>query len=213
MLPLEQIDDIRNAITYLQGRKEVDAQRIGLWGTSFGGGHAPYTAAIDQRVKVVVGQVGFGDGERLVLDSRDYAAREQLGKDLETDRARRVLEGSGATLDAITILNAAQTRAFLEPLLVENPAMKCELPWQTVEKTMAYKPIDVVDQIAPRPLRLTAARDDDTCPLAGYEKLYERAREPNKLVVLAISHYEIYAGKWLAESSGLARDWFARFLM
>ena len=44
------------------------------------------------------------------------------------------------------------------------------------------------------------------------EKLYERAREPKKLVVLPITHYEIYAGKWLEESSRLACDWFARFL-
>jgi len=31
--------------------------------------------------------------------------------------------------------------------------------------------------------------------------MYERAREPKKLIVLRITHYEIYAGKWLAESS------------
>ena len=64
LIPLEQIDDIRNAITYLQQQPEVDPERVGLWGTSFGGGHAPYTAGIDPRVKAVVGQVGFGDGCR-----------------------------------------------------------------------------------------------------------------------------------------------------
>ena len=212
LLPLEQIDDIRNAITYLEGRPEVDAERIGLWGTSFGGGHAPYTAAIDSRVKAVVGQVGFGDGERLILDSRGHAERGRLRKAIEEDRALRVREGKGATLDAITILNAAQTRAFLEPFLLEFPTMKCSMSWETVEKTLEYKPIDVVDRISPRPLLLIGARDDDTCPIEGYEKLYERAREPKKLVVLPITHYEIYAGKWLEESSRLAIDWFTRFL-
>ena len=41
LLPLEQVDDIRNAITFLQAQDEVDAERIGIWGTSFGGGHVP----------------------------------------------------------------------------------------------------------------------------------------------------------------------------
>ena len=213
LLPLEQIDDIRNAITYMEGVPEVDADRIGLWGTSFGGGHAPYTAAIDPRVKAVVAQVGFGDGERLILDSRGYAARVKLQQDLAADRQRRVREGKGGTLDPIAILNAAQTKAFLEPFLIENPAMKCDISLETIEKTLEYKPIDVVDRISPRPLLLIGARDDDTCPVEGYEKLYERAREPKKFVVFPITHYEIYAGEWLEKSSGLACDWFTRYLM
>ena len=44
------------------------------------------------------------------------------------------------------------------------------------------------------------------------EKLYERACEPKKLVVLPIEHYDIYAGKWFDESARLAREWFDRFL-
>jgi dipeptidyl aminopeptidase/acylaminoacyl peptidase len=213
LIPLEQIDDIRNAITYLQDQPEVDAERIGLWGTSFGGGHVPYTAGIDTRVKAAVGQVGFGDGERLILDSRGYADRVRLQQQIRADQQRRVRAGMGETLDAITILNAEQTRVFLEPLLKAHPVMKCDLSWETVEKTLEYKPINVVDKISPRPLLLIGARDDDTCPIEGYEKLYERAGEPKKLVVLPITHYEIYSGKWFDESARLARDWFVRFLL
>ena len=47
-----------------------------------------------------------------------------------------------------------------------------------------------------RGLLLIGARDDDLCKIEGYEKLYERAREPKKLAVLPITHYEIYSGKW-----------------
>jgi hypothetical protein len=42
--------------------------------------------------------------------------------------------------------------------------------------------------------------------------LRERAREPKKLAVLPITHYEIYSGKWFDESARLAREWFERFL-
>ena len=90
--------------------------------------------------------------------------------------------------------------------------MKCELSWETVEKTLEYKPIDVVDRISPRAMLLIGARDDNVCPIEGYEKLYARAREPKKLVVLPIEHYDIYVGKWFDESARLAREWFERFL-
>jgi len=212
LLPLEQIDDIRNAISFFETLPEVDPERIGLWGSSFGGGHAPYAAAVDTRIKAAVGQVGFGDGERFLLDTRIFGERAELLRKVEGDRRRRAVEGAGDRIDPLDALNSNQTRNFLAPALKGAPAMKCDLSWETMEKTLEYKPIEVVDRIAPRALLLIGARDDDLCKIEGYEKLYERAREPKKLAVLPITHYEIYSGKWFDESARLAREWFERFL-
>lgn len=213
LIPLEQIEDIRNAITFLQAQAEVDPERIGVWGTSFGGGHAPYVAGVDKRVKVAVGQVGFGDGERLINDVRSYSERVELARDLEEDRRRRVLAGEGQKVDPLELaLRDPQSRAFLPEALKTFPQLRCELSWETAEKTMEYKPIDMVDRISPRALLLIGAEKDTICPIEGYQKLYERAKEPKKLVVLPIPHYEIYAGKWFEESSRLALEWFDRFL-
>jgi len=55
--PWQQITDWRRAISYLQDRPEVDGDRIGLWGTSFAGGHAIVLGATDRRLKAVVAQV------------------------------------------------------------------------------------------------------------------------------------------------------------
>ncbi|MER8695563.1 alpha/beta hydrolase [Mesorhizobium opportunistum] len=38
--PWRQVADWRRAISYLEARPEVDPTRIGLWGTSYAGGHA-----------------------------------------------------------------------------------------------------------------------------------------------------------------------------
>ena len=213
LIPLEQIDDIRNAISFFEAQPEIDSERIGLWGTSFGGAHAPYAAAVDLRVKAAVGQVGFGDGERFMLDVRNYGERIELMRKLTEDRRRRALEGAGERVDPLELaLRSSQSREFLPQALKAFPAMRCELSWETVEKTLEYKPIDVIHRMAPRALLLIGARDDNVCPIEGYEKLYERAGEPKKLVVLPITHYEIYAGKWFEESARLARDWLERFL-
>ena len=212
LLPLEQVDDIRNAITFLQAQDEVDAERIGIWGTSFGGGHVPYTAGVDERVKVAVGQVGFGDGERFINDVRSYGERQELSRILAEDRRQRVLTGAGQKLDPLELsLRDPQSRAFLPQALEAVPHMRCELSWETAEKTIEFKPIDVVDQIAPRALLLIGAEKDSICPIDGYRKLYERAKEPKKLAVLPITHYEIYAGEWFEQSSRLAVEWYDRF--
>jgi len=60
---MDQTYDIRAAISYLQGEAEVDANRIGLFGSSYGGGLVTLMAAIDPRVKCAAAQVsGLGIG-------------------------------------------------------------------------------------------------------------------------------------------------------
>ncbi len=56
--PVERIEDIRAAIAWLQLEPGVDGNRIGLWGTSFGGGNVVAAAALDPHVKCVCSQVG-----------------------------------------------------------------------------------------------------------------------------------------------------------
>lgn len=57
-----QLDDIAAALTYARGREDLDGTRVGLWGTSFGGGHVLVAASRDRDVKVVVSQCPFTDG-------------------------------------------------------------------------------------------------------------------------------------------------------
>ena len=53
----EQHDDTRAALGWLSQQPGVDADRIGLWGSSYSGAHAIFLGAFDPRVKVVVAQV------------------------------------------------------------------------------------------------------------------------------------------------------------
>jgi cephalosporin-C deacetylase-like acetyl esterase len=56
--PLDEWLDILHALDFMQGEPMVDIDRIGIWGTSFGGGLVVWTAAHDDRPKCVVSQVG-----------------------------------------------------------------------------------------------------------------------------------------------------------
>src|SRR5579883_2393041 len=85
--PWAQVRDYRHAITYARTRPEVDRERIGIWGSSYSGGHVLVVGAIDRRVKCVVSQVplvsGYRNLLRLVRADQVAALREQLDADRE----------------------------------------------------------------------------------------------------------------------------------
>ncbi len=59
-----QIRDYQNALSYLESRDDVDAERLGAWGISYSGGHVLILAAIDPRVQAIVSQIPVIDGYR-----------------------------------------------------------------------------------------------------------------------------------------------------
>ena len=56
------------ALDYLQSRPEVDGARLGMTGRSGGGAYTWYTAALDERVKVVAPVAGITDLHNHVID-------------------------------------------------------------------------------------------------------------------------------------------------
>jgi dienelactone hydrolase len=74
--PLDQQEDIDAALTFIEGEPMVDTDRIGIWGSSFGGGHVIWRAANDPRVKCVVAQVGAMDQRGSVLATYAEQGRE-----------------------------------------------------------------------------------------------------------------------------------------
>src|SRR5205085_3891978 len=85
--PWLQIRDYSDAITFAQCLSETDAERIGVWGSSYSGGHVLVVAAIDRRVKCVVSQVpvvsGYRNILRLVRADFIAGARAQFDQDRE----------------------------------------------------------------------------------------------------------------------------------
>ena len=74
----DQAMDIRAAISFVAGEPNVDKDRIGIWGTSYGGGLVTWTAGNDPRVKCTVAQVpGMGGGRGPQATTRAF---EQLTK-------------------------------------------------------------------------------------------------------------------------------------
>jgi cephalosporin-C deacetylase-like acetyl esterase len=70
IIPSVQCSDISDAITYAQSRADVNVDKVGIWGSSYSGGHVLWVGAVDRRVKVVLSQVpcvsGWDNFHRLI---------------------------------------------------------------------------------------------------------------------------------------------------
>src|SRR6516225_9973274 len=62
LAPYSRVADVQAALTFTGAQPEVDAARLGIYGTSYGGATVVFVAAIDPRVKCVVSVVGIGNG-------------------------------------------------------------------------------------------------------------------------------------------------------
>ena len=75
--PIDQVADIKACLAVLATEPEVDATRIGIWGSSYGAGHAVYLTGHDDRIKCCVAQIG---GYDLPSQYRDQARARAAAK-------------------------------------------------------------------------------------------------------------------------------------
>jgi uncharacterized protein len=217
--PWRQIADWRRAISYLESRPEVDAGRIGLWGTSYAGGHSLVLAATDRRIACVVAQVptisGYEQGLRRV-PPEGIAALEAALSDDERAQARGEAPRRQAIVSADAAVPAAyRTRDaidfYLQPL---GPGGRWEnfVTARSTRLARMYEPGVWVSRIAPTPLLMVVATHD-TITLSDLAlEAYQRAHEPKKLVTIPGGHFDPYLSGFEA-SSRAATAWFREHLM
>jgi alpha-beta hydrolase superfamily lysophospholipase len=204
----DQVQDVRNSITFAQTLEGVDPDRIGLWGTSYGAANVIYAGGIDERAKCVVAQVGFGDGGRRMKE-RPPEELAPLRQMIANERRKRVLTGESTMVDPFMVLADPESKAFFAAASKDLPGLKTQITLETLEAILEYEPELVADRIAPRALLLLAAELDTVTPADEFRSVFARAGEPKKLVILpGIRHYEIYQGEPLERSAREAVEWF-----
>ena len=218
--PWAQVHDYRDAITYVRTRAEVDGERIGVWGSSYSGGHVLVVGAVDRRVKCVVAQVPLVSGYRNILRlvRSDFLAG--LRASLDQDREARFQGHAPAMLPVVNedplgpsaLPTPDSYRWFTETGRTRAPAWRNEVTLRTVELLMEYEPGAYVQRIAPTPLLMVVAARDHLTPADLALEAYNRALEPKRLEVLPGGHFDAYVGDGFVQASTAARDWFVQHL-
>jgi len=197
LAPYGRVADVQAALTFLGAQPEVDAGRLGIYGTSYGGATVVFAAAVDPRVKCVVSVVGIGNGERWMRSVRRPDEYHDLLTRAAADRDKRVLTGVSALADRNEVLLPDRQSAELGAAARrDNPAAVTQLPLEFVDDTLGFNPEWIVDRIAPRPVLFITTDDDRLVPPQESEAMFARAGEPKKLVILkGFGHYEVYGGE------------------
>lgn len=213
--PWAQVRDYRHAITYVRQLPGIAADRIGVWGSSYSGGHVIVVAAIDRRVRAVVSQVPLVSGWRNVLRLVRADLVAQFRSMFDTDREARA---AGKEPQMVPVVNddplgpaALPTpdsfEWFTETGRTRAPAWRNEVTLRSVEMLTEYEPGVYIDRISPTPLLLVVGAADHLTVADEALAAYNQAREPKRLVLLPGGHFDAYTADF-ETASGAAADWF-----
>ena len=214
LAPYSRVADVQAALSFLAAQKEADPERLGIYGTSYGGATVVFVAAIDPRVKCVVSVVGIGNGARWMRSVRRPDEYHDLLDRSAADRAGRALTGRSEVVERNDILlpdrQSAELAAAARRLV---PGAIGRIPLEYVDDTLGFNPEWVVDKIAPRPVLFITSDNDRLVPPEESIALHARAGEPKKLVVLkGFGHYEVYAGEALRQVMEATLAWYCEHL-
>jgi fermentation-respiration switch protein FrsA (DUF1100 family) len=217
--PVAQMRDYSHAVTYARSRTEIDPERIGAWGTSYTGGLVIIAAALDKRIKCVVSQVPFISGYETMLQVTPIDARAQFYDMLDRER-QSVAAGqppSTATIctdDPARSPSAPGRRTFH---YFDTHARSKTLDWQnkvTVRSLglrLEYEVSPYIDRVSPTPLLMIVADNDTITPTDISLRVFERALQPKKLVIVRGDHYDPYLDAF-DQSCEAGRDWLVLHL-
>lgn len=218
--PWIQVSDYRDAITYAETLAETDCSKIGIWGSSYSGGHVLVVAALDRRVKAVVSQVplasGHANARRLIR--ADFISG--LQRAFEEDRRARMRGEAPATIPVVS-KNPLDSSALPTPDSwdwftttheIRAPSWKNEVTLRSVEMFAGYEPGSYISFVSPTPLLMIVALADHLTVADQALAAYESALHPKKLVLLKGGHFDAYVADFEVAGPS-ATAWFREHLL
>ena len=216
----EQIEDLRNAISWLSLQPEVDANRIGAWGASFGGAHVLYLAAFDKRIKAAVSAI---PSMRTIDTMVHFIGRQGLGQIqgfLGWDRTNRYQTGAVTYMKTVSdgtenamLPNPEANEFYNRQARTIAPNWNSQVTVELLEKLLEYDPAYAIEFISPTPLLMIVGEHDMSQPANLSLAAYARAGEPKKIVMMASGHTEMLEKTELVEqSANEAIAWFKQHL-
>ena len=192
--PFAKSEDIKNAVTFLAGRDEVDAARIAAAGVCGGGGFASYTAVADRRIKAVAAVSALPDLRGTLTNgfAGDWHDLMHLAQSAREACAR------GREPQYVPFMPPGPQNEWVENgkryyLTDRNPDPNWKnqtLLW-SFDKMLQYSALDIIHLLAPTPLLLIAGSRAETRPQS--QAAYASANEPKELFIIdGGAHFDFY---------------------
>jgi hypothetical protein len=202
--PWEQISDMRDAITYVGNREEVNTDQIGLWGTSFAGGHSLVVAATDRRVKCVVSVVPTISGHQNTIRALTTNGYADFIRDANEERSARQ---RGEEPRMIPISSEGDESYEWSKVAGAGTTYvnSCTLLSRSFRDS--YEPGSYIATVSPTPLLMVLGTHDTKCLTDLQLEAYSAAHEPKRLKMFPGGHYDPYTTE-LESVASASSDWF-----
>lgn len=222
--PSSRVDDALSALAWLASDDAVDANRLGVYGHSYGGPVAISVAARDPRTRAVVSVSGPGDGVAMMRAPRaswDWVA---FRRRVEDERSH-VAKGGEPTVVPVTDLlplSPAFMAAYEQLKASQGGTSAAEAGsglgidaffLGSADAMLGFDVVGAARRLGGGPLLLVHGADDDTAPIETVEPVYAAAPGPKRWIVIPdAAHNDLDAGPGLERAIDAAAAWFAEYL-
>jgi len=208
-----QLEDWRTAVAYARGLDGV--KHVGLFGSSFGGGHATEIAASDPNISAVVLQCAMVDGlpaamkipPKTTAKLAKVALQDELGSRIGRKPKYVPAVAAPGELALMSTEDAVSGFASMTPehsTWVNAVAARIGL-W-----VGTYRPGRKASSIT-CPVLVALCEQDSLVSNEALEKLADAAPQ-GELVRYPIGHFELYSGDWFERAVTRQAEFFARHL-
>ena len=207
--------DWRAVTAFARAADTVDADRVGLWGSSFSGGHVQALAARDHRLGAVVAQAPLADAR---ADPSPLSHTLRLVRAMLRDKARQArgkapyyigLSGHPGDLAVMTTPDAMGEGTRLQPADGDT-TWENRLAARSLWEMKDFRPgLDAGDIRCP--ILYVLADGDLVTPVEPV--LEAAARAPrSEIARYPTGHFEVYRDPWFGRVAGEQAAFFARHL-
>lgn len=223
--PMQEAEDFKSAIDWLEVQPGIDPERIGIWGTSFGGGIVTHVAAYDIRVKACVAQAPILDGDYWIRSLNSESNYLAVRKHLLEARRNRAAEGG----DPLHPMLEPSPDGFVpmpaDPHMIEDVGQWFEktgdmlmhsaphITLESFERCMAFDATYASRKIAPRAYCIVQLTGHDVYhPNEPIQTAFRVAGEPKRMVSLKMDQLDCYKPGYREQTIGAASEFFEAHL-
>ena len=184
----EQVEDIRNAITYVKTLPQVDPRRLGLIGWGMAAALVMGAAAKEPDVRAVAGLNGFFNCRKWLQSIYSYADYVALEKTIAAERTRFVLEGTRKFDNPFIYypLDPA-TDTIVQNHLYVVDGYGQEISLEFGQSLLDFNAEDFVDKLH-IPVFIGHGKDNLLHPVSGSIEFYELLKCPKELYLIDGKH-------------------------
>jgi len=214
--PWRQLEDWRAALAFVRSQPNLDGERVALFGSSLGAGHAVMTAADDGGVRAVVAQaplIDSGVEGEASFPGAAWAVRilfTAWGDLLASMAGRRVTLPSIAPPGGFGMIVDGAAYAAFEKLVEDGSTYRNEVLARSILTFDEYNPADRTGDVR-APVLLIAAPGDRFAPFEAAKK-YAAAAPDVTLVEIPGDHFDVYSSPVREQAAESAARFLAEHL-